>query len=197
MFHVAEATYAVVSDPVRSEADRAKPAGKLRPVRLDDPFDEGRLPLGHDRRQIAYVGQWRGDRTDPMWTALLTEIETLATPPWVLHRIEAKEAELRTERMRRQQAEARSNANETEISSLLAKLQSTEQHCGNAEANILSLQWDLETKLAGKVAKINELIAVVELTTTELEWIKIVHALPPAPTEMPASRPTQFVEEAE
>jgi hypothetical protein len=79
----------VKSGFVRDEAARARDAGKLVPVRIEDV----RLPLGFGAIHTPDLLGWDGDRDDPAWQALVADLRRAAgaavervpepaPPPW-------------------------------------------------------------------------------------------------------------------
>lgn len=113
-------TNSLGSDPVKTEAQEAKQQAKLLPIQLEASIDKRRLPLGHDQMQVTDLSGWAGDRTDPTFGRLVQQIETLATPPWVRHRIAALEADIRVERRRAEHGAELERALDARVATLVA-----------------------------------------------------------------------------
>lgn len=58
---------------VRSEADRARQAGKLIQAAIDDAI----LPMPFDQMQCVRMGHWTGDRNDPAWRSICASAAAL------------------------------------------------------------------------------------------------------------------------
>lgn len=61
-------------DWVRDEASKAKSAGKLIPIRID----EAAPPLGFQQLHTVDLAHWRGDARDPAFTDLVASVGRLA-----------------------------------------------------------------------------------------------------------------------
>jgi hypothetical protein len=95
----------VASDNVRHEAAVAKQQGKLVPVLLD-ALSADQFPMGlYATQAVNLVASSPGG--DAEWDKLLREVETRLTPLWARRMIDGLEAELVSERARREAAERR------------------------------------------------------------------------------------------
>ena len=104
----------VASDNVRHEATVAKQDGKLVPVMLDD-LRVDQFPMGLFNTQAARLMDWTGDPDDPEWKKLIGEIQSNAMPAWVGRLLAYKDEELRTERKKRESAQASGDAARNEL----------------------------------------------------------------------------------
>jgi hypothetical protein len=96
----------VASDNVRHEAFIAKQQNKLVPI-LIDSIAADQFPMGLYAVQAANLTNWIGDLDDREWLKLITEVESRLMPRWVRGTLDAFEAELVSERARRDTAERR------------------------------------------------------------------------------------------
>ena len=98
--------HSVASDNVRHEAAVAKQHGKFLPVLLDALTAE-QFPMGLYATQAVNLVTWTGSTVDGEWEKLKGEVEARLTPLWVSRMIDGLEAELVSERARRESAERR------------------------------------------------------------------------------------------
>jgi TIR domain len=104
----------VASDNVRHEAMVAKEQGKLITVLLD-PLTAQQFPMGLYLHQAANLANWKGEPEDGEWSKLLNECEVRLTPRWVRERIAGLKSDLDGQRTRREEAERRSRALESQL----------------------------------------------------------------------------------
>ncbi len=105
----------VSSNNVRQEATIASNEGKLVQVMFDLLRPE-QFPMGLYSSQAMDFSTWQGDTTDAKWALLMRELEVKVTPRWIMQRVMAVEANLKSERQKREAAEAREQALETQVS---------------------------------------------------------------------------------
>jgi hypothetical protein len=98
--------HSVASDNVRHEAAVAKQQGKFLPVLLD-ALTADQFPMGLYATQAVHLATWTGSTVDGEWEKLKGEVEARLTPLWVRRMIDGLEAELVSERARRESAERR------------------------------------------------------------------------------------------
>ena len=106
---------AVASNNVRQEATIASNEGKLVQV-MFEPLRPEQFPMGLYSAQAMNLAEWTGDTTDQKWFLLLRELEVKVTPRWIMMRVMAVEANLKSERQKREAAEARVQALEQQLS---------------------------------------------------------------------------------
>jgi TIR domain/PAN domain len=104
----------VASKNVRHEARIADEQGKLIPVLLE-PLTTQQFPMGLHAQQAANLVGWNGDLNHDEWRKLRREYEAKLMPPWVRQMIDEKDAELVSERARRQGAERRDKILQAQI----------------------------------------------------------------------------------
>src|SRR5580704_14012922 len=103
---VAWSLHSVASDNVRHEATMAKQQDKLIPVLLD-PLGAENFPMGLYAVQGANLASWTGNNDDPEWRKLLNAVQVRLTPRWIRQMMDQLDAELVSERARREMAERR------------------------------------------------------------------------------------------
>ncbi len=96
----------VASDNVRHEAWIAKRQNKIIPV-LMDVLEADRFPMGLYAVQAVNLSGWAGDPEHDEWKKLLRELESKLAPAWMKVLIDSRDAELVSERARRESAERR------------------------------------------------------------------------------------------
>ena len=104
----------VASDNVRHEATVAKMQGKLIQVLLD-PLTPDQFPMGLYSQQGVNLSGWAGNVEHEEWRKAIVEIESKLTPAWAQRQLYDMDAALTAERARRENAEHRVRALQTQI----------------------------------------------------------------------------------
>jgi len=118
----------VESDNVRHEALVAKGQGKLIPVLLE-PLKPEQFPLGLHSQQAVNLEGWNGDSGDIEWGKLRGYIESKLMPPWMQQITDELAGELEAERARRERADGRIAALQTQMArELQAQEDATRKH---------------------------------------------------------------------
>ena len=128
----------VASKNVRHEASIAAEQGKLIPALLE-PMGTNDFPLGHHSIQAARLHERKGGANEQEWSKLCEQIEAMVMPAWVSRRLAASEAELKSERKRRELAESNEHGLQEQQRKLLDAVKIAERKQTEAEARVQQL----------------------------------------------------------
>jgi hypothetical protein len=145
----------VASDNVRHEAAVAKQQGKFVPVLLDTLTAE-QFPMGLYATQAVNLAAWTGSTADGEWEKLLRETEARLTPLWVRRMIDGLEAELVSERARRESAERRDRTLREQIIKEANARQDLVRELEHAREEIEMLKEQARSMAAHRAAKVEQ-----------------------------------------
>jgi len=144
---VAWSVHSVTSDNVRHEATIARQQDRLVPL-LIDALGVDRFPMGLYATQAANLTAWSGGTDDPEWLKLLAAVQAKATPRFVRHMMDALDAELVSERARRETAERRDRTLRDQIVKEAQQSQELRRELAEAREEAAELKARLEAALA-------------------------------------------------
>lgn len=128
----------VASRNVRHEASIASEQGKLIPALLE-AISSSDFPLGHHTVQAARLFERKGGGHEREWSKLCEQIEAKVMPVWVSRRLAVGEAELKSERKRREVAETSEHGLQEQQRKLLDAVKIAERKQTEAEARAQQL----------------------------------------------------------